>query len=124
MPRLALSILVLLPAAPAAARFAPCWIPDRGGGLTRETDVWGTRCYRGSAPLSPGIAADHFDYDPPLKVLQLPLAVGASWTGGGCGPGWAAAPSRAPPCCPARVGDCGVVPNRDASWGAVKTWYR
>ncbi len=103
-------LLLLLVAAPAVAQLAPYWIPDEGCELARQFGTSMTQYYRGENSLDLSITSDHVEYhievyswdgndglcrsrndypgmdyviyryDPPLKVLQLPLSVGATWT--------------------------------------------
>lgn len=103
--------LALLVAAPAAAQLAPYWIPDDGCEVAHAGDYDPVEYHQGTGPLALRVTSDHSDfwlehytwdgdnglclasashmamdndtwlYNPPLKVLQLPLTPGQTWTG-------------------------------------------
>lgn len=104
------SLLLLAPA--ASAQLAPYWLPDPGCSLTIGSEVWSTesplilhiqggtgvwsdeiyvfdtdadlclQSTRNDDPTNPG--SDVWStYDPPLKVLDYPLAEGKSWSTSG-----------------------------------------
>jgi hypothetical protein len=103
--------LALLIAAPASAQLAPYWIPEHGCEVACVGDGNPVEYRQGVSPLGLRVTPDHDDiwdeyytwdgdngfcltsvsqmamgndtwlYNPPLKVLQLPLTPGQTWTG-------------------------------------------